>query len=391
MAIILCLSTQEIRQPRLGGQRSVDGSLRALVAAGHEVVYLCPQHEAVDVELAPRLRIIGVPTRPREGLRSLLYSLWHRLPYKFAKYHSAALRQAAVAAGHSTGAEWLLIHGSHLGRLGLEVAQELEIPAVLRPHNLEYRLVEQYAAELPQPLRAAARWQAWLTRRCEQALWQKYDHCCFISDSDRQQAVGIARDARCVYDGIAPPPPPPDSPPPPMSFIMSGLLYTAANKHSIRWFLQQLWLPLWRDGRLKGATLSITGESAELYQLADVGSQLHAGHGIRLTGVVPDFQHEVARHAWFVSPTRIGSGYRFKVIEAGAAGAALLLCPLDVQMLDFLRDGYNCRQFDDAGSFMQVLALAAAERDSLRRQFATDLQATMDWSRHAEQLLDCVA
>ena len=389
MTTILCLSTQEIREQRLGGQRSVGGSLRALADAGQEVVYLCPQQETVDLELSPRLRMIGVPVRPREGPRSLLYSLWHGLPYKFAKYHSTALRQAALDAGRATGAEWLLVHGSHLGRLGLAVARELEIPAVLRPHNLEYQLVKQYAAELPQPLRAAAHWQAWLTRRCEEALWRQYDHCCFISDVDQQQAVGIARDARCVYDGVAPPPPPSDNPPPSMSFVMSGLLYTAANKRSIRWFLQRVWLPLWHAGRLGGATLSITGESAALHQLADVGAHLHAGHGIRLTGWVPDFQHEVARHTWFVSPTRIGSGYRLKVIEAGAAGAALLLCPLDVQMLDFLRDDYNCRQFDGAESFMQ--ALAAGGRDGLRHQFASDLQSAMDWSRHVEQLLECVA
>ncbi len=388
MAVILCLSTQELREQRLGGQRSVGGSLRALAAAGHQVIYLRPQHEAVELELAPRLRMIGVATRPREGLRSLLYGLWHNMPYKFAKYHSAALCRAAVAAGRAANAEWLLVHGSHLGRLGLVVAAELAIPAVLRPHNLEYQLVEQYAKELPQPLRLAARWQAQLTQRCEEALWREYAHCCFISDVDRQQAGDRARGAHCVYDGIELPPLP-TAVPPPLSFVMSGQLCTVANRSSIRWFLECVWLPLWHSGQLEGATLSITGEAQELRQLASVGSRLTAAHGIQLTGFVADFQHEVARHAWFVSPTRIGSGYRLKVVEAGAAGAALLLCPLDEQMLDFLQNDYNCRTFNDAQSFMQ--AWASGERERLAQQFTTDLRASMDWSHHATELLRCVS
>ena len=394
MATLLCLGSQDIRSPRRGGERSVRGSMQALAHSGHRVLYVYPASRPVQHELAPGLQLVGVAAPPREGLRTVLRSFRHGLPYKFAKYHLARVKAVAIAAGRDARAGLLLVHGAHLGHIGLAVRRALGIPAVLRAHNLEYALVSRYAAQLPWPLRPLARWQAELTRRTELALWRAYDRTCFLSDSDlrgAQRWLGAAGRPVCVYDGVrfedAVRPVPAAG-----TFLLSAGVDIPQNRAAVSWFLRTVWFPCAAQSVDKNMRLTIIGVAAEeLQKRLRLNAGVLASHGVQVKGFVADFGHEVMQHAFFVSPTVFGSGYRVKVAEAGAAGTCMLLTPVDEQSLDFLRDGKNCLVFHDRESFVRAVQTRSgqqAHREQLCRALQDDLRLHMDWKVHAQRLVE---
>ncbi len=394
MATILCLGSQDIRSPHRGGERSVRGSVQALADSGHRVLYVYPTSRAVECELAPGLQVIGIAAPPREGFRTLLQSLVHRLPYKFAKYYLAPVAAAAIAAGRNAHADLLLVHGAHSGRTGLAARKALNIPAVLRAHNLEFEIVAGYAARLPRLLRPLARWQAERTRRTELALWQAYDRTCFISDADFRGAkklLGSSGTSACVYDGVSFPSAPVSSPPP-NTFLLGANLDIPQNRASLSWFLRVIWFPCMATCKNTDVQLTIVGAATEeLHRRLSLNAEILAAHRVRVKGFVQDFQHEVRQHAFFVSPTILGSGYRVKIVEAGAAGTCMLLTPIDEQSLNFLQDGRNCLVFRDRKSFaasMQKLNQQPAYRSQVCQTLQDDLRTHMDWKRHARHLAE---
>ena len=393
MATILCLGSQDIRFPRRGGERSVRGSLQALAYSGHQVLYLYPASRVVECELVPGLRVMGVAATPKEGLRTLLRSFLYRLPYKFAKYYLAPVTAAAIAAGRRLKPDLLLVHGAHSGRSGLVVQSALGIPAILRAHNLEFEIVSGYAARLPLPLRFLARWQAGRTRRTEIALWRAYDKTCFISDADfhsARQLLGDSKKTACVYDGAsfsstAVPPPPPQT------FLLSTSLDIPQNRVSLSWFLRVIWFPCMASGESMDARLTIIGPtSGELRKRLSLDMESLTAHHVQVKGFVQDFQHEVRQHAFFISPTILGSGYRVKIADAGAAGTCMLLTPIDERSLRFLQDGKNCLVFHDQESFAAIMRKYGQQptaRSRICQALQDDLRTCMDWEGHAHYLV----
>ena len=397
---ILCLTTQDIRNPQSGGERSVFGSLNALARQGAVVDCLFPAAVSFTVRLESGINVRAVASPRRSVIHSLLRSLWLGLPYKFAKYHSAQLRDQVLRQISAARPDLILVHGSHLGQLGLAVARAEGLPVVLRPHNLEYLLVRQYARQCPALLRPLARWQAERTRRTEMRLWSLCDRVLFLSDADLRGAgdelagSGQTDDLRleCVYDGVSSPRQAAASEViSEQSFLISGRINVEQNRRSLAWFLRSVWFPFVETHPDKGLQLTVCGaERDTLLQALRLTKAELDSHRVHIVGIVRDFQQEVRRHRFFVSPTIMGSGYRVKLAEAGAAGSCILLTPIDIQSLDFLADGHNCRLFSDLNSFAGSWKKYCEDplaRDNCRSKLIDELHSRMNWQQHAAAIL----
>ena len=394
MGSLLCVGTQDIRRPRSGGQRSVAGSLRALAEAGEEVIYLIPHAEEFDERLASGLRVCSVAAPPREGAGALWRSLRMNLPYKFAKYHSRALLRRAEALARQSKCDWALLHCPHVGAVGVALKARLDVPVFLREHNLEYRLLAMYREHAPWWQRPALRWQERRTMKAERTLWRTLDGVFMISDGDHAEARRHAERAHLVYDGVAPSEAE-SAPPPSGSFLLSAGLDAWQNRRALRWFAHQVWLPFAQTRPQGQVRLSLIGAAPErLIAAADLSPPQLRRLSVEALGFAEDFGAEVRRHAFFVSATLHGSGYRVKIAEAGAAGACLLLTPTDLRSLAFLDDGKNCRCFADAEGFAAV-ADALLDDEDARRRLAESLRDAlrnhMSWSAHADAMLRAAA
>ena len=109
--------------------------------------------------------------------------------------------------------------------------------------------------------------------------------------------------------------------------------------------------------RLPAASLEIVGDAPP----AEVRAP--AGDGVVVTGRVNDVQPYLDRAAVVAAPLRLGGGMRVKVLEALAAGKAMVATPLAVSGLDLVPGTHAMIAESDAEfSDALVALLQEAER-----------------------------
>lgn len=137
---------------------------------------------------------------------------------------------------------------------------------------------------------------------------------------------------------------------------------TAPNVDGLGWFLSAVWPLVRRVNPL--ARLKVAG--------AVCGAVAPGGDGVTLLGLVPDLAPLYRDAGVVVSPLRVGSGLKIKLIEALAWGKAMVATPVTLQgVADLVGDGV--RVADSPAAFAgHILDLLGAE--PTRRA-----QATRGW------------
>ena len=129
--------------------------------------------------------------------------------------------------------------------------------------------------------------------------------------------------------------------------------------------------------RVPGATLEIVGGDppAEVRALA--------GQGVTVTGRVPDTRPYLDGAAVVVAPLRLGGGMRVKVLEALAAGKALVATPRAVAGID-LTPGDQALVAETDAELAEAIATLLADPERRRRLGAAAhgwAAAHLDWPR----------
>jgi len=113
---------------------------------------------------------------------------------------------------------------------------------------------------------------------------------------------------------------------------------------------------------------------------------IHAGQGVHITGAVPSLTPHLDRAAVVTAPLRLGGGMRIKVLEALAAGKAMVASPLAVAGLEVTTGQELLIADDDAATAAAVAALLSdpGRRRALGEAARAWAVAQLSWSRTAE-------
>ena len=302
-------------------------------------------------------------------------------PYALARYRSRTFARAVAA--HAREAD-LVIAGQ------LHVAPYLDPrrPSLLDAHNVESEVWRRLAARAHGPRALALALQAaWLERfERRAAAAAGVVTCCSARDQAWFEAAGQPR-ARLVPNGVdtgrvVPAPGPCE----PAHLLFIGSLDWAPNDDGLRRFHARVW-PRLRAAR-PDLTLSVVGHGA--------GPALRAlarrDPSFRLVGRVDDVRPWLERATLVVVPLYAGGGTRLKLLEAFAAGKAVVATPLAAEGLDVRHGGALLLPEDDAGFAAEVLR--ALDDAPLRERLAATARAHVvahhDWSAIAEPWLAAV-
>ena len=188
----------------------------------------------------------------------------------------------------------------------------------------------------------------------------KFDHLLVTSENDAGIARGVAPDvSTTVYPNALPEIPLParierDE------IVFSGNLEYAPNILAVRYFHDRVW-PVLRE-RWPALKWKIVGKHPE-----GVRAVVSADPRIELTGFVEDAVAALAASKVAVVPVQAGSGTRVKILEAWAAGTAVVSTTLGAEGLG-CSDGEQLLLADDPGSFagaVSRLLESGAARDKI--------------------------
>jgi glycosyltransferase involved in cell wall biosynthesis len=248
-------------------------------------------------------------------------------------------------------------------------------------HHVSYRREAALAPTASARARAWLRW--WRLRRFEQRIAPLAHTVVAVSEDEAVVIRRLARNARVI---VAPngvdihtmrPTPAGDA------LLFVGLMSYAPNRDAVRYFISDI-LPLLENLPTPPDFLVVGRDPGpDLQALARRNSRVH------LLGFVPDLAPIYARTAVFVNAMRGGGGTRLKVLEAMAAGKAIVSTSVGVEGLH-VTPGRDVLVADTPASFAQAVWELLANREraiNLGRAARTLVEVRYRWQTCLAPLL----
>jgi glycosyltransferase involved in cell wall biosynthesis len=284
---------------------------------------------------------------------------------------------------------------------GIEMAAYLPLIRSTQPaaatlydaHNAEhdlqrrvYQVDRAHPRRWPGALYSLVQWRR--LRRFERAACRAASHVLAVSPADAGALRRLARVPVTVVPngidvaGYARPPTAPLNLGP-AALLFTGKMDYRPNVDAALWFADRI-LPRVRRA-VPEARFFVVGQKP--HPRLD---RLRGASGVELTGSVPAVEPYLHSAALYVAPLRMGSGTRFKVLQAMAAEVPVVSTTLGAEGID-ATPGREITLADTAADFAQaVIALLgdAEQRRQLARAARALVESRYDWSVIIPRLLE---
>ena len=241
----------------------------------------------------------------------------------------------------------------------LSLLRPLSGQVILDLHNVESILHERCALSEPWPQSMAHRLFAQSARRAEERLLGGFDLILVPSGDDARIVRNRAPEANVRVFPNALPSMVQPSPPEEHVIAFSGNFEYHPNVTAVRHFSRKIW-PLLRRAD-PGLRWRLIGKNER-----SVRKFVSAGDRIECTGRVDNALEELARAKVVVVPLLAGSGTRIKILEAWAAGRAVVSTKIGAEGLPAV-DGENIRIVDDPATTVKVILDLLSDERQRRR------------------------
>jgi polysaccharide biosynthesis protein PslH len=373
-----------------GGSTRQFQLLRRLVELGHRVTVSCPvradhpdQARAAvamrdaGIEFRPvwrppsRVREVGAAIRRHPAtVPELLTQPF--VPWQFnAVWRSAApavlglvdqLRPDVVCFEHDDIAAWAgALNGA--------------TPLVLTTQNVTGDLYRARAAAATGPARLALQAEARRFDRFIRGAIKRFDHVIAVSagDAARLRELG-ARSVGVVPNGAEFAEPPRAEVATEPVVLFTGSMDHAPNRDAARWLADRIWPSV--RAAVPGARLRVVGRGPQEELRRTV-----RGDGVEIVGPVESMTPYYERATVVVAPLRSGGGTRLKILDALAAGRAVVSTTIGASGLE-LEPGSHLLIADEPAEFARATAAALTDPE-LRRRLGDDGRAAAaaryDW------------
>jgi len=280
-------------------------------------------------------------------------------PFVAVKYFSPRMDAAIhnVLSRHAVS----LIHADSLP--SGEYARRRACAKLLTNHNVEFKRLRSHADLHPSVfMRSFLRWQAYLLLGYELQLIREIGCCVVVSETDRTTLATLVPDADyfVVNNGA-------DASSPPLcarvggepTVLSVGGMGDAYNRDAALYFYDEILPRVHREiPRLRWRVVGANPPPL----LVDAARR--AGSHIDLAGFVDDVRREYEHADIVVVPLRAGGGTKLKVLEAMAAGRAVVTTPVGAEGI-LARDGIELEIATSADEF--TARVVALMRDPERR------------------------
>lgn len=350
-----------------GGSMAMNSITQGLLQAGCEVRVL-----TVETDKHPA-HIDRLPQRYREATRfeSVYVDLGVKpLPAGVAllcgeSYHVKRYRSEAFAAKLREVLQNEEFDVVHVESVFLTpyvplIRRHSKAKVILRAHNVEHMIWRHVAQSTRGPLK---RWYlkhlSLALRAYEVEHLNDYDGVVSITQGDAEsfKALGCRKPIVSIPFAIVPPAHP-DMPVIPGSLFHIGAMDWMPNRDSIDWLLQKVWPTVHRE--VPEAQLFLAGRKMPPHLMEE------KIEGVTIVGEVDDAARFIADKQINVVPLLSGSGIRVKIIEAMAAGKAVVTTTVGASGIEYT-EGENLLIANTPEEFARQIKRLVEDEDYCRR------------------------
>jgi len=345
------------------------------------------KNEKFDAAAYKKIKVDAVtaPVNKKDNIFSAIFNIGANLPFKFSKYYSKKHKALIEDICNTWKPDILICHHAHLANYCEGLKNKFpSILLILREHNVEYLLVEQYYRYQGNfLLRLFAFWQYKKTKSFEIKCWEYFDKVAFISDTDFRCFRRYGKtEGYTIYDGtdniaknIA------GISEKSKAFLFSGSLGSYQNKINLYQFIHFIWIP-WKKKfpASAGYELWITGDrdKQSVATRLKLNAEYERLYNICILGFVDDIAAVMQKAQFFLSPTIIGAGIRIKVLEALGLGCVIFLTEKDLDISAELKDEKNVLLYHSLTTFNNKFEKVLAGGSALYYNIAEQAVITAD-------------
>jgi len=395
---VMILSPQNPYPPIDGGKISIFYPLKYMVKYGIEPILTFPYKRMLHEKSINNMQKIGIKVYPfrqdiSDSVSKVVRNIFEKEPFKIKKYYSLGYLKYMEEIIYKENPDIIQSQHIHMANYAIKLNRKFNVPIILREHNIEYKLVEQfYNSENNFALKSIAYWQYLKTRRYEVNIWNYFNHVIFISSIDEKIALALNNRLKSsvIQDGV-------DIKEfsslniskEPFSLIFTGGTYkTIQNVKSIVWFIKNVWSNIKRvEPRAK---LYITGMNQDILFRKLNDNELK-NQGITFLGFVNDIKRTISRCEIYISPTIFGSGVRLKVLNAMALSMPVICTSLDADTIIGAKDHEHLMVADDPAKFENAI-LQLFNNESLRYKLGNNarklIEDSFTWDCFIEKLIN---
>ena len=371
-----------------GGKLRQYHLLCALAERGHQITLLVQSKEALGEAVRARLdqvveRLIVLPRRPLKHPGTLLAAAF--APYPLLASVNGLSAELSRRFRLLLDEPWDVVQIEHsyamqpfLGHL-----RQRRCSFLLTEHNLESSLGAATYQQLPGWMKPFVVFDRWRYRRWERRVLRAASRVAAVTAEDAAAMAEIRQGGvDVVINGVdtvqfARVAPRRDS----RRVLFVGNFEYPPNRDAVQWSIEAILPQVWKV--LPDARFAVCG-----YAMPPTWPQRWQDPRIEWVGYAPDLTLEQGASAVFLAALREGGGSKLKVLEALAAGLALVSTPQGVSGLA-LRDGLDYAGGDSASALAEATVrllrqpeLAGELGEAGRRHVG----AGFDWSVAAGQL-----
>lgn len=353
-----------------GGPIAMHAMINGLIQAGHTVKVLAASTnkfpvdpKTIPTEFQEKTQIEFVDIDLSLSIPGALLSLLLLRSYHVARFHTKAFADKLKEILQNDKYDLIQLEMLY-STIYLNIIRKYsQAPVVLRAHNIEHQIWQRVAQNCKNPFKKLYHIYLYRTlRHFELKVLKKVDGIVAITDVDQRNLARLLQKPNIIsipfginLDTLPDDLPQPDEP----SLFHIGTMNWFPNEEGIRWFIEKVWPKV--SQKFPELTLHLAGRYMNPW-LTVLNKK-----NVTVDGAVPDVWEYMAKYSIMVVPLFSGSGIRIKIVEAMAAGKAIITTTIGAQ-------GINCEDgkhliiaHDEKGFLESIIKLHnnKALRDSL--------------------------
>ena len=354
---ILMLCNKSPWPKREGGPIAMHAMISGLLQAGHSVKVLAANTnkykidpETIPADFKQNTQIEFVDIDLSLSVSGAIYNFLAGKSYHVSRFYTKAFAQKITEVLENESFDIIQLEMLQMATYLDVIRKHSKAPVVLRAHNIEHKIWQRIAENCPNPFKRIYLNHLYKSlKRFEISILNKIDGIVAITPVDARNFDRLSHSTNIIsipfginLNTMKENPIQPAEP----SLFHIGTMNWFPNEEGIKWLMSAVWPQV--SQLLPDIELHLAGRYMPEWMLK------FSVPRVTIDGEVPDVWEYMQRFSIMVVPLFSGSGIRIKIVEAMAAGKAIITTAIGAEGINY-ENGQHLIIAKDARSFRDAI------------------------------------